>query len=151
MNNFGKIWVFTVLFLTVAIVSGQGRRPGMDKIKSLKVAFITEQVGLTSKEATMFWPVYNEHEEALSQIRRKERVEIRSKMADFENLSENEASKLLDQFIELEREKQELNIVFLSNIRDVISPKKTFLLIKAEEDFRKRLLRQIQQRRQGGG
>ena len=151
MNNFGKIWVFTVLFLTAAIVSGQGRRPGMDKIKSLKVAFITEQVGLTSKEATMFWPVYNEHEEALSQIRRKERVEIRSKMADFENLSENEASKLLDQFIELEREKQELNIVFLSNIRDVISPKKTFLLIKAEEDFRKRLLRQIQQRRQGGG
>lgn len=150
MNNFGKIWVFTVLFLTVAIVSGQGR-PGMDKIKSLKVAFITERVGLTSKEATMFWPVYNEHEEALSQIRRKERVEIRSKMADFENLSENEASKLLDQFIELEREKQELNIVFLSNIRDVISPKKTFLLIKAEEDFRKRLLRQIQQRRQGGG
>lgn len=150
MNNFGKIWVFTVLFLTVAMVSGQGR-PGMDKIKSLKVAFITEQVGLTSKEATMFWPVYNEHEEALSQIRRKERVEIRSKMADFENLSENEASKLLDQFIELEREKQELNIVFLSNIRDVISPKKTFLLIKAEEDFRKRLLRQIQQRRQGGG
>lgn len=150
MNNFGKIWVFTVLFLTVAMVSGQGR-PGMDKIKSLKVAFITEQVGLTSEEATMFWPVYNEHEEALSQIRRKERVEIRSKMADFENLSENEASKLLDQFIELEREKQELNIVFLSNIRDVISPKKTFLLIKAEEDFRKRLLRQIQQRRQGGG
>ncbi|MGB5459926.1 MAG: hypothetical protein WBM91_17155 [Eudoraea sp.] len=150
MNNFGKIWVFIVLFLTVAIVSGQGR-PGMDKIKSLKVAFITERVGLTSKEATMFWPVYNEHEEALSQIRRKERVEIRSKMADFENLSENEASKLLDQFIELEREKQELNIVFLSNIRDVISPKKTFLLIKAEEDFRKRLLRQIQQRRQGGG
>jgi hypothetical protein len=150
MNNFGKIWVFTVLFLTVTMVSGQGR-PGMDKIKSLKVAFITEQVGLTSKEATMFWPVYNEHEEALSQIRRKERVEIRSKMADFENLSENEASKLLDQFIELEREKQELNIVFLSNIRDVISPKKTFLLIKAEEDFRKRLLRQIQQRRQGGG
>ena len=150
MNNFGKIWLFTVLFLTVAIVSGQAR-PGMDKIKSLKVAFITEQVGLTSKEATMFWPVYNEHEEALSQIRRKERAEIRSKMADFENLSENEASKLLDQFIELEREKQELNIVFLSNIRDVISPKKTFLLIKAEEDFRKRLLRQIQQRRQGGG
>ena len=150
MNNFGKIWVFTVVFLTVAIVSGQGR-PGMDKIKSLKVAFITERVGLTSKEATMFWPVYNEHEEALSQIRRKERVEIISKMADFENLSENEASKLLDQFIELEREKQELNIVFLSNIRDVISPKKTFLLIKAEEDFRKRLLRQIQQRRQGGG
>ena len=76
-----------MLFLTVVSVSGQGR-PGMDKIKSLKVAFITERVGLTSKEATMFWPVYNEHEEALAQIRRKERVEIRSKMADFENLSE---------------------------------------------------------------
>jgi hypothetical protein len=150
MNKFGKIWVFATLFLTVAIALGQGR-PGMDKIKSLKVAFITERVGLTSNEATMFWPVYNEHEEALAQIRRKERVDIRSKMMDFENLSENEANRLLDQLIELEREKQELNVKFLSNIREVISPKKTFLLIKAEEDFKKRLLRQIQQRRQGGG
>jgi hypothetical protein len=150
MNKFGKIWVFAMLFLTVALVSGQGR-PGMDKIKSLKVAFITERVGLTSNEATMFWPVYNEHEEALAQIRRKERMDIRSKMMDFENLSESEANRLLDQLIELEREKQELNVEFLSNIREVISPKKTFLLIKAEEDFKKRLLRQIQQRRQGGG
>ncbi|WP_297695608.1 hypothetical protein [uncultured Eudoraea sp.] len=150
MNKFGKIWVFAMLFLTIALVSGQGR-PGMDKIKSLKVAFITERVGLTSNEATMFWPVYNEHEEALAQIRRKERADIRSKMMDFENLSESEANRLLDQLIELEREKQELNVLFLSNIREVISPKKTFLLIKAEEDFKKRLLRQIQQRRQGGG
>jgi hypothetical protein len=149
MNKFGKIWVFAMLFLTVTIAAGQGR-PGMDKIKSLKVAFITERVDLTSKEAAMFWPVYNEHEEALSQIRRKERVEIRSKMDDFENLSEDEADKLLDQLIELEKEKQELNTLFLSNIRSVISPKKTLLLIKAEEDFKKRLLRQIQQRRQGG-
>ncbi len=150
MNNFSKIWVFIMLFLTVVSVLGQGR-PGMDRIKSLKVAFITERVGITSKEATMFWPVYNEHEEALAQIRRKERVEIRSKMADFENLSENEASKILDQLIGLEQDKQELNIIFISNIREVISPKKTFLLIKAEEDFKKRLLKQIQQRRQGGG
>ena len=150
MNKFGKIWVFATLLLTVTIVSGQGR-PGMDKIKSLKVAFITERVGLTSNEATMFWPVYNEHEEALAQIRRKERLDIRRKMMDFENLSDSEANKLLDQLIELEKQKQELNVEFLSNIREVISPKKTFLLIKAEEDFKKRLLRQIQQRRQGGG
>ncbi|UCD60406.1 MAG: hypothetical protein JSV59_11020 [Flavobacteriaceae bacterium] len=150
MNKFGKIWVFATLFLSTAIVTGQGR-PGMDKIKSLKVAFITERVGLTSNEATMFWPVYNEHEDALAQIRRKERLEIRSKMVDFENLSDTEANKLLDQLIELEKEKQELNVEFLSNIREVISPKKTFLLIKAEEDFKRRLLKQIQQRRQGGG
>ena len=72
-------------------------------------------------------------------------------MMDFDNLSETEANRLLDQLIDLEKEKQELNVEFLSNIREVISPKKTFLLIKAEEDFKKRLLRQIQQRRQGGG
>ena len=150
MNKFGKIWVFATLFLSVAIVTGRGR-PGMDKIKSLKVAFITERVGLTSNEATMFWPVYNEHEDALAQIRRKERLEIKSKMVDFENLSDTEANKLLDQLIELEKEKQQLNVEFLSNIREVISPKKTFLLIKAEEDFKRRLLKQIQQRRQGGG
>ncbi len=107
-------------------------------------------MSLTSSEAQAFWPIYNEHEENLEDIRRRERTQIRSKMLDFEALSEGEAADLLQQTIALEREKQQLNIRFLERMSKVISAKKTFLLIKAEEDFRKRLLREIQQRRRGG-
>jgi len=150
MSKSSKIGVFVLLLLTTTVFYGQ-RRPIREKIKTLKVAFITERLNLTSEEAQTFWPIYNEHEENIESIKRKERVEIRGKLMDFENLSEQEANSLLQQLIALEQEKQELNISYIKRMSDVISSKKTFLLIKAEEDFKKRLLKQIQQRRQKGG
>ena len=148
MNKFSKIGVLVFfLFMFVGVYSQ--RRPVQEKIKTLKVAFITERLSLSSSEAQAFWPIYNEHEENLEALKRKERIEIRSKMMDFENLSEREASSLLQQTIALEKEKQQMNIRFLQEMSGVISAKKTFLLIKAEEDFKKRLLREIQQRRRG--
>ena len=146
MNKFSKIGVLVFFLFMFAGVYGQ-RRPVQEKIKTLKVAFITERLSLSSSEAQAFWPIYNEHEENLEALKREERIEIRSKMMDFENLSEREASALLQQTIALEKEKQQMNIRFLEQMSEVISAKKTFLLIKAEEDFKKRLLREIQQRR----
>lgn len=149
MNNFSKVGVMLLLMLTCLATYGQ--RPGREKIKTLKVAFITERLDLSSKEAQVFWPIYNQHEENIEEMKRRERVEIRSKLMDFESLSESEVASLLKQMIELEKSKQKLHIAFIERMSEVISPKKTFLLIKAEEDFNKRLLRQIQQRNKGGG
>ncbi|MDC6365072.1 MULTISPECIES: hypothetical protein [Flavobacteriaceae] len=121
--------------------------PVRDRIKTLKVAFITERVGLTSEEAQSFWPIYNEHEEKLEAIRRKERRERISLSGD---LSNGEASALLDKLLALQNEKHEIHKTFISRIRKVISPKKTLLLMGAEEDFKKRLLQQYRKRREGG-
>ncbi|MBT8185951.1 MAG: hypothetical protein KJN76_13995 [Eudoraea sp.] len=149
MNNFSRIGLIVMLMFTT--ITTYGQRPGMEKIKTLKVAFITERLDLTSKEAQVFWPIYNQHEDDIEEMKRRERVEIRAKLMDFESLSNSEAAALLQQMIALEKKKQQLHIAFIEKMSDVISPKKTFLLIKAEEDFKKRLLRQIQQRNKGGG
>ena len=150
MNNISKIGVVALLLLTTMVTYSQ-QRPGREKIKTLKVAFITERLNLSSKEAQTFWPVYNEHEENIANMQQRERREIRSKMIDFNALSEDEMRSLLNQLIELQEEKHRLNVAYIKKMSDIISPKKTFLLIKAEEDFKKRLLRQIQQRRKSGG
>ena len=149
MSKFSKIGVLIVMLFAIAGAYSQ-RRPVQEKIKTLKVAFITERLSLNSSEAQDFWPIYNAHEEALEDLKRRERTEIRSNMMDFQNLSEKEAAALLQQSIALEKEKHRLNVRFLEQMSEVISAKKTFLLIKAEEDFKKRLLREIQQRRRGG-
>jgi hypothetical protein len=140
-----------MVMLMLTCITTYGQRPGREKIKTLKVAFITERLDLSSKEAQVFWPIYNQHEEDIEEMRRRERVEIRSRLMDFESLSDAEASTLLKQMIAFEKRKQQLHIAFIEKMSEVISPKKTFLLIKAEEDFKKRLLRQIQQRQKGGG
>lgn len=127
----------------------QAQGPGRDRIKTLKVAFITERVGLTSKEAQSFWPIYNEHEEKIQTIRHKERMELRSRISTAEELTDSDSSDLLDKLLALEDEKHDAEQDFISKIRKVIPPKKVLLLIKAEEDFKKRLLQQY--RKRGGG
>ncbi|NAS11668.1 hypothetical protein [Poritiphilus flavus] len=146
MSKYSKIGVLLLFLCSATVFYGQNR-PGKERIKTLKVAFITERLGLTSQEAQVFWPLYNEHEEKKAALNQKERREIRSKLVDFEGLSENEANKLLSQLIALEQEKHRLNVEYLRKISEAVSPKKTFLLIKAEEDFNRRLLKRIQERR----
>ena len=149
MKNRVKIGVL-VLFMLVGTFAFSQNRPGRERIKSLKVAFITERLNLTSEEAQVFWPLYNEHEENIEAIKRKERVDVLSKLQDFEYLTEGEASRLLGKLLDLEAEKHRLHISYMERMSEVISAKKSFMLIRAEEDFKKRLLKEIQKRRKGG-
>ncbi|NER10954.1 hypothetical protein SAMN06265375_10263 [Muriicola jejuensis] len=146
MKNFSKL-ITVVLLLCGGLAFAQSGS-GMDKIKSLKIAFITERLSLTSDEAAVFWPVYNEHEDALEALRLRERDEIRNKLQNFRSMSDQQIQNLMDDYLELQEERNRKNTAFLKRMANLISARKTFLLIKAEDDFKKRLLQQIRQRGQ---
>tara|TARA_R110000796_G_scaffold35017_3_gene90144 strand:- start:123377 stop:123826 length:450 start_codon:yes stop_codon:yes gene_type:complete len=147
MNNYKKIVVVAFLFATT-LFYGQNK-PDWEKIKTLKIAFLTERLNLNSKEAQAFWPVYNDYEAKRESLREKGHTQIRSKLKDSENLSETEASKLLDQFIKYEEEEEELDKNFLTKISKVISAKKTLLLLRSEEDFKRQLIKQYHEKNKG--
>ncbi|MCL6272974.1 hypothetical protein M3P19_03085 [Muricauda sp. 2012CJ35-5] len=142
--------LFIVLAFVLVSSSMTAQGPARERIRTLKIAFITERVNLTSSEAQNFWPIYNAYEAKLETIRRKERLELRSRIAFIEELSSNESATLLQQYNTIQKAKYEAEKEFLEEIRDVISPKKTLLLLKAEEDFKKRLLQQMRKRRNSG-
>ena len=123
------------------------QRPAQERIKTFKVAFITERLALTSTEAQNFWPVYNTYEENTQKLRRKERQRFSSQLPYLNDLSEAEASKLLSEFRAVQTEKHELEQNFLLDLEKVLPAKKIALLLKAEEDFKKRLLQQMRKRR----
>ncbi|MFS4456743.1 hypothetical protein [Maribacter sp. 2304DJ31-5] len=137
--------LFYILF-SFTMASFAQERPYREKIKSLKVAFITERLGLTSKEAQIFWPVYNVHEEQMETFRR-ERQEIREPLRNITTLSDKQADDLVDRFIALEKEKQKELESFIAEIKKIISSKKTILLMKAEDDFKRRLIKQYRNNR----
>ncbi len=149
MNINKNILVVLFLLFSTTLMFGQ-RRPDKEKIKSLKVAYITERLNLTSIEAQGFWPIYNAHEEKMESFREQERSGIYSKIRDMETLNDNEVERLLENLIALEESKQKANQQFLKDIQKVISAKKTFLLLKTENGFKRRLLQQYRQK-QGGG
>ncbi len=146
MKSISKLFILALLLSCTLSFAQTGS--GMDKIKSLKIAFITERLSLTSDEATVFWPVYNEHEAAMEELRLRERDEIRNRLQDFRNMSDQQIQKLMDQYLALQEERNRKNTAFLKRMANLISARKTFLLIKAEDDFKRRLLQQIRQRRQ---
>ena len=149
MNINKNILVVLFLLFSTTLMYGQ-RRPDKGKIKSLKVAYITERLNLTSIEAQAFWPIYNAHEEKMESFRDQERNQIYSKLRDMESLSDKESEVLFKDLVALENQKHEANQQFLKDIRKVISAKKTFLLLKTENGFKRRLLQQYRQK-QGGG
>ena len=142
-----------VLILLLLVCQGTAlwaQRPVRDRIKTLKVAFITERLALTSQEAQTFWPVYNAHAEAMQTIRKKERTELKSKIPVLQDLSAQQSSKLLDQYVSIQKAKHEAELAYMQELEKVLSPKKILLLLQAEEDFKKRLLQQYRKRKAGG-
>ncbi|USD25362.1 hypothetical protein [Flagellimonas marinaquae] len=141
--------IFSTLLLVTMAMHAQG--PIWERVKTLKVAFITERIDLTSEEAQQFWPVYNEHEETLERIRKKERFELFSNISNAQNLTNSESETLLDNIMALQQEKLKAEESFLLKMRKIIPAQKVLLLLKAEEDFKKQMIHQFRKRKGGGG
>lgn len=145
-----KINIYLTLLLSVMGFLGVKAqdRPNWDKIKSLKIAFITEQLELTTTEAQSFWPIYNDYEAKKLEFHKKERSDIGKKILNLAALSETEADTLLNQMIKLEEEKQKAEKAYIEKVVKIISPKKTIRLLRSEDDFKRRLIRQYREKKE---
>lgn len=138
------------IFLTLLIVSltlqgfsqDNGRR---ERIKALKVAYITEQLEFTASEAQKFWPVYNAFEEQ-EQALRKENYSKR-KNTDVASLSEQEAKKMIEEMLMTEKKKQVLRESFIKDLQNILSSKKIIKLKITEDQFNKKMFEEYKKRR----
>jgi hypothetical protein len=107
-----------------------------EKIKAAHAAYITERLQLTPSEAEKFWPVYREYGQKRRELRNPFR-EARKAGAD--------EKKLLDLDLKIKQQELDLEKEYSQRFEKIISPEKVMKLQQAETDFRKLLLRQIQQ------
>ncbi len=146
-----KILPLLIAFTSLNVIAQDGPiiRKKKEQIKALKVAFITNELALTSEEATKFWPLFNAFEEK-QQVIKKQKLKGYLKRVDdgsFDNLSEKEATTMLAQMESTEDELYQLKKKFISNLKGVISPIKILKLKKAEENFNRKLLQQYRDRK----
>ena len=144
--------LFPIIFLLVTSLSfSQGFKEKREKVKALKVAYITEQLELTTDEAQKFWPIYNAFDENQSELRHEKMRSIldRFKPGNVEKLSEKDASNSLAQMEKIEEDLFNLKKKFIKDLQSVISAKKIIKLKKAEEDFNRELLKQMREKRRG--
>lgn len=142
-----------IVFISVNALAQDGPfiRKKREQIKSLKVAFITEELNLTPDEATKFWPLYNAYEEKQQEIKKQRLKGYLERMDDdsFDKLSEKEATVMLAQMESSEEELYQARKKFVASLKGVISPLKILKLKKAEENFNRKLLQQYRDRKLG--
>ena len=114
-----------------------------EKIKSLKVAYITEQLALTESEAQKFWPVYNAYETE-KDAQRKTSYQKYKQISD--DISETKAQSLLKELLELEKERQNLRSNYIKNLMKVLPAKKIIQLKTAEDAFNRKMLQEYKKR-----
>ncbi len=122
-----------------------------EELNAMKVAFITNQLNLTSVEAQNFWPIYNKHTKAFDAIRIKQRLELRQNKKNDEDLTrlkDDIADKFISSFLKAEAQQLELKKALVNNLKPYISSGKIMQLIKAEHDFKRKMLQELKKRRE---
>ena len=132
------IWSFFICLVIALPLSAQEKSQRSQQVESVKIAFITQKLELSTSEAEKFWPVYNTYQQELRQVY-KQRREAKSKANPNEKLNS-----------ELDFESRLLNIrkKYKEEFSEVIPPEKVLLFFQAEREFRETMIRELKHRRQ---
>ncbi len=120
-----------------------------EQVKSLKVAYITEELKLTSSEAEKFWPLYNAFEEKQMTLRKDKLKNYLDRAENADDLSEKEAATLINQMESTEEELHQLRKKFVASLKGVLPSVKILKLKKAEDEFNRKLLQQYRDKKVG--
>ncbi|NOR87427.1 MAG: hypothetical protein GQ527_07445 [Bacteroidales bacterium] len=148
----GIIIIFGLLFVASLAINAQpmtGQEELGDRYHAQKIAFITDALDLTPDEATSFWPLYNEYDHKKKDLLSQLRAENRKVRDNYSVITESEAAAALVILQNHMINMNSLTIEYQNKYTEVLSSKKVLLLLKAEKDFRRSLLKRLGEKRKG--
>lgn len=117
----------------------------LDKFKAHKVAFISDKVKLTSKEAEVFWPVYNEFDKKRQELNVDKLKTMRLYLATASTMSEKEASEMADKLVSIQKKEALLAEEYNVKFKSILPASKVLKLYQAEIQFKRQLLKSLKQ------
>jgi hypothetical protein len=144
-----KILPILVLFSSLNFYAqGEKMKEKREQIRTMKVAFLTTELDLTSAEAEKFWPVYNAFEDKQFVLRHQKMGAFIKKIKDgsVSQMTEKEASTFLNQMESNDEEIFMLRKKLTATLRNILPASKILKLKKSEEDFNRKLLHQYRDR-----
>lgn len=140
-----KIIITSLLFsLCLGSLWSQEQRPSGElrqRLEAMKVAFITEKIGLSPEQAQQFWPLYNDYQDQQKAVRQKYKPQKRLQL-----MSDAELKTHLLNSLEQEAELLTLKRTFFETAQSSISIRQIVLLREAEKEFNKEVLRRMVER-----
>lgn len=148
--------IVSVLLAVSASAFGQGQGMGdfarqwQERLESEKIAFLTNEMSLTPKEAQAFWPIYN-------QAQKEQREAIENTMKAYLELdkalrdgkSGKEVNTLLDKYTKA-IDAQNSSSKYVKEYLKVLPAEKVARLFIGEEKFRQSQIQRLRQPMGGG-
>jgi Spy/CpxP family protein refolding chaperone len=140
-----KITLFIIAALFAANVGFSQDGTVRERIETAKIGFITNRLNLTSEQAPKFWPVYNEYSGKKQDIQKSLR-KLKSENATL-TATDNELLDDMKEMINLKQKEVDLEKEYMNKFLKVLNPRQLAELYKTEQDFRRELLKTLQDRR----
>lgn len=142
------ILILSVFSTTAMMAQGDDASDKKDKIEAFKVSFLTQKLKLSPEEARVFWPVYNQFQDELENLRKNWKKESTSVKTTIENMNDKEIEKLVDGEIAFRQNEIDVKKKYHIQLKKVLSLRKLAILYRAEEEFKRELLKKIQEKAQ---
>jgi hypothetical protein len=114
-----------------------------EKIDAFKIAFFTERINFTPQEAQSFWPVYNDYRAKQESMMHNFRNKFGKSLSDPDALSDQQANEVLDATLKDMESMGQLTNGFYQKVRAILPPQKIIKLFEAEKDFKRALLKKM--------
>lgn len=144
------IWLALLFILGLNYLTAQNDQNKHENFKAYKIAYLTQELDLTPKEAEIFWPLYNAYGKKVYELKvagiRNQKRQINEK-GGIDSLDEKDANKYIANLIENEEEFVKLKKEFYNELKNVLTANKILKLYNAENEFNRRLLSEFRRRK----
>lgn len=134
------IIAFLLMFPIIASAQKYGERNA--EIESYKIAYLTQKLDLSSEEAKIFWPIYNDWQKEQTALR-KERVQKMisfRKLTEIEALSDTEVQNLIVNDFSIKQRELNLEKKYYYRLKSNLPIKTIGKFYRAQEAFKKEIL-----------
>lgn len=119
-----------------------------EKVEAMKIGFITQQMDLTPEEAQKFWPVYNQMNNEIETLRKERKLSRENAKETFDVMTDADIEKLINDEMASRQKELDIHKKYVGQFKSVLPVKKVAQFYKAEEQFKRKLLEKIQEKKQ---
>jgi len=118
-----------------------------EQIQKERIAYFTEAIGLTTEEAQLFWPLYNEMDNKRTALFEERASIIHKFMNEPDKLNDKQLEEHLNRLIAIQQKEVALPAEYDAKFRKVLPARKVMNLYVAEMGFRNYLLQKMRNER----
>jgi hypothetical protein len=115
----------------------------VEKIRADKKLFVAENMQLTEAEAKAFWPVYKQYQDELFLLRTRTAKLIKDYAGAYEQMKNDTAKKLLDEYMTIESLGLKLRQAYLPKFRKVLPESKVARYYQIENKIQAALVYEL--------